>query len=137
MEDDMTDHTGNGASATRSPAVLRIDVVALGLSLSSFFVISYVLCIASGLIAPGWGLHQPWLQFFPGFEWLTLRGFLIGLVESVVYGWYVALVLGPLFNLFAARRGWGAGHGQWHTGGKRQSAPVALVRSCSATGRLS
>lgn len=101
----MTDRTGVGTPAIRSPNVPHIDVTALGLSLSSFFVVSYVLCIASGLIVPGWGLHQPWLQFFPGFEWLTLRGFLIGLVESAVYGWYVALVLGPLFNLFAARRG--------------------------------
>jgi len=48
-------------------------------------------------------VHKPWLQFFPGFEWLTTKGFLIGLGESFVYGWYVALVFGPLYNLFAAR----------------------------------
>jgi len=59
--------------------------------------------IAAGLIAPAWALHQPWLQFFPGFEWLTLPGFLIGLAEAVAYGWYVALVFGWLFNVCAAR----------------------------------
>jgi len=84
-------------------SVPRIPVVALGFSLSAFFVVSYVLCIAAGLIAPAWALHQPWLQFFPGFEWLTLPGFLIGLAEAVAYGWYVALVFGWLFNVCAAR----------------------------------
>ena len=85
----------------RSP---QIPITALGLSLSAFFAITYLLCIASGLIVPDWGLHQPWLQFFPGFEWLTIRGFLIGLVEAVVYGWYVAVVFGALFNFFASWR---------------------------------
>jgi hypothetical protein len=98
MEHDMTDQTSG--AVMRRP---QIDIVTLGLSLSSFLVISFVLCIAFGLIAPGWALHRPWLQFFPGFEWLTVRGVLIGLVLSVIYGWYVALVFGSLFNYFAAR----------------------------------
>lgn len=76
----------------------------LGLALSVFFVISYVLCIASGLVLPDWELHKPWLQFFPGFEWLTLQGVLIGLVESIIYAWYVAVLFGWLFNAFIARR---------------------------------
>lgn len=96
----MTDRTAD--EPTRAPPP-QLDVLVLGLSLSSFFVITYGLCIALGLIAPSWALHEPWLQFFPGFEWLTLRGFLIGLVESIVYGWYVALVFGALFNWFARR----------------------------------
>lgn len=82
-----------------------IPIVPFGLSLSAFFAISYVLCILSGLVVPTWALHQPWLQFFPGFEWLTLQGFLIGLVEAIAYGWYVAVVFGALFNFFASVRG--------------------------------
>jgi hypothetical protein len=31
-------------------------------------------------------------------------GFAIGLVESFLYGWYVALVFGGLYNALAARR---------------------------------
>lgn len=86
---------------TASSRAWQIPIIAFGWSLSIFFVISYVLCILSGLITPDWSLHQPWLQFFPGFEWLTLRGFLIGLVEAFIYGWYAALLFGWLFNLFA------------------------------------
>lgn len=81
-----------------------VPIKELGWALTAFFVLSYLFCIASGVIIPDWELHQPWLQFFPGFEWLTVRGFLIGLAESVIYAWYVALLFGWLFNTFVARR---------------------------------
>lgn len=81
-----------------------INVVGLGWALSSFAVITYVLCIALGIVIPDWEMHRPWLQFFPGFEWLTAKGFLIGLVEAFLYGWYTALVFGPLYNFFSATR---------------------------------
>jgi hypothetical protein len=71
--------------------------------LSGFFAISFIACILLGLVIPDVGLHRPWLQFFPGFEWLTAKGVVIGLVWTQVYGWYTALVMGSLFNLFAAR----------------------------------
>jgi hypothetical protein len=80
-----------------------ISIFGVGWTVSLFFVVTYVLCIASGAIWPDWEMHRPWLQFFPGFEWLTLKGFLIGLVESFLYGWYVAVVFVPLYNVFVAR----------------------------------
>ena len=91
--------------AARAPAVSRIPVVALGWSLSLFLAISFVLCVLLGLVVPDFGLHRPWLQFLPGFTWLTLPSFLLGLIESFAYGWYVALIFGPLYNLFAAGAG--------------------------------
>jgi hypothetical protein len=42
--------------------------------------------------------------FLPGFELLNWRSFFIGLAESFGYGWYVALIFGPLYNFFALRR---------------------------------
>jgi hypothetical protein len=77
--------------------------VALGLSLSLFMALSCTLCVLLGLVIPDWGLHQPWLQFFPGFTWLTWPNFALGLIESLAYGWYVALIFGPLYNVFAVR----------------------------------
>ena len=93
------------------PAALpgpRVPIAVLGASLSAFLATSYVLCVALGLVAPGWGLHQPWLQFLPGFTWLTWPSFVLGLVESAFYGWYAALLFGWLFNRFAAA--WGRTH---------------------------
>ena len=58
-----------------------------------------------GFIFPHGGMHKPWLQFLPGFEWLTLKGFAIGLVWTQLYGWYIAALFGSLFNFFATRNG--------------------------------
>ena len=91
------------ASSTAGPTSARLPIRALGMSLGLLLVISFMLCVLLGLVFPKWGLHQPWLQFFPGFTWLTWPSFTLGLVESFAYGWYVALVFGPLFNFFAAR----------------------------------
>ena len=83
--------------------VRRLRLMPVGMSVGLLFAISYVLCIALGLIWWDGGLHQPWLQFLPGFTWLSPGTFLLGLVESLTYGWYVALVFVPLFNFFNAR----------------------------------
>jgi 2TM family of unknown function (DUF5676) len=91
--------------AARAPNASRVPIVALGWSLSLFLALSFVLCVLLGLVVPDFGLHQPWLQFFPGFTWLTWPSILLGLVESFAYGWYVALIFGLLFNFFGAR-GW-------------------------------
>lgn len=93
----------SGAPATDSQAA-RIPVIALGLSLGCFFAITFVLCVGFDLLFPGQAMYQSWLRLLPGFTWLTWPSFLLGLVESFAYGWYVALIFGPLFNLFAGRR---------------------------------
>jgi hypothetical protein len=85
------------------PSLRRLRIVPVGMSVGLLFVISYVLCVALGLVWWEGGLHEPWLQFLPGFSWLSPGTFLLGLVESFVYGWYVALVFVPLFNFFSAR----------------------------------
>ncbi|HVC63610.1 MAG TPA: DUF5676 family membrane protein [Acetobacteraceae bacterium] len=81
----------------------RLPVVPLGLSLGGFLVITYILCIGFDLIFPGQAMYQTWLRLLPGFTWLSWGSFLLGLVESFAYGWYVALVFAPLFNFFAAK----------------------------------
>ena len=53
-------HQDATASSTR-----RLALIPMGLSLSLLLVISYVLCIALGLIWWDAGLHRPWLQFLP------------------------------------------------------------------------
>lgn len=93
-------------SAISHPTGTRylIPLVPLGYSLSLFLAITYVLCILLGLVWPSPALHQPWLQFLPGFTWLTWPSFFLGLVEVIAYGWYVALIFAPLFNFFAGQQ---------------------------------
>jgi hypothetical protein len=90
-------------SGTLQGSVRRLRLVPVGMSLGLLLAISYVLCVLLGLIWWDAGLHRPWLQFLPGFTWLSPGTFLLGLVESFAYGWYVALVFVPLFNFFSTR----------------------------------
>jgi hypothetical protein len=85
--------------------VPRLPVLALGLSLSIFLAITFALCVGFDLLFPGHDMYQTWLRLLPGFVWLTWPSFLLGLAESFGYGWFIALVFGPLFNFFAARFG--------------------------------
>ena len=81
-----------------------MPIVTLGLSLSLFFVISYVICIAGYLLLPGFPLQHSALSIFlPGFELLSWGSFCLGMAESFIWGWYIALVFGALYNFITRR----------------------------------
>ncbi len=86
-----------------SSGALRIPVIPFGMSLGVFLSLTYVLCVGFDLLFPGQAMFQTWLKFLPGFTWLTWPSFFLGLAESFAYGWYVALIFVPLFNVFASR----------------------------------
>ncbi|MDH3205521.1 MAG: DUF5676 family membrane protein [Gemmatimonadota bacterium] len=73
-------------------------------ALASFATVTYLICILYGLIVPE-SLHMTGFleQMLPGFEWLTPRGFVIGLVEAFLYGGYTGLVFTPMYNAFHKR----------------------------------
>jgi hypothetical protein len=75
----------------------------LGLSLGTFLVVGYLACLALAIVVPDRGLHQAWLQFYPGFAWTPL-GICIGLVEAFVYGFVAGLVFAPIANYFGIAR---------------------------------
>lgn len=77
------------------------QILPLGLTLSSFLLVTFLICIVFGLIAPErFHMHEAWAPLLPGFEWLTPQGVLFGAVGSFVYGWYIALLFVPLYRLF-------------------------------------
>ena len=75
----------------------------LGLTLGTFLVLWYLACLVAAIFIPDRGLHQAWLQFYPGFAWTPL-GILIGAVEAFVYGLVTGLVFAPIANFFAIVR---------------------------------
>ncbi|MEW6657268.1 MAG: DUF5676 family membrane protein [Thermodesulfobacteriota bacterium] len=84
--------------------LLNIRVVTW--SLATFTLVSYLVCIIYGLIAPeSLHMHQFLEITLPGFKWLTIWGFIIGAVESFLYGVYAGLVFTPIYNFF--HRKWG------------------------------
>ena len=83
-----------------------LNTKALTWSVGLFGAGTFVLCILYGLLVPE-SLHMDSALaiVLPGFRWLTVAGFLIGLLESFLYGAYAGLVVGWLYNGFARR--WG------------------------------
>jgi uncharacterized membrane protein (DUF485 family) len=81
-------------------------------SLASFWAISFVLCVGYGLLAPA-AFHPSWLleAILPGFKWLSVGSFVIGLVESALYGIFAGALYSGLYNYFARRANRNAKHG--------------------------
>ncbi len=94
---------GSRAPTHGSQVTQTVPIIVLGLTLSAFFVI-YGICIFGYLVFPGLLVqHGALAIFLPGFELLSWRSFLLGLVESLLWGWYIAVLFGALCN-FCVRR---------------------------------
>lgn len=81
-----------------------ISLLAAGLATSLFLAIAFVLCVVFDLLVPSQAMHHVWLGLLPGFHWLTWGTFLLGLAESYGYGWFIALIWVPLYNVFLLGR---------------------------------
>ncbi|NOY66024.1 MAG: hypothetical protein GXP13_01265 [Gammaproteobacteria bacterium] len=81
----------------------RLSLTAIGHATSLLFSISFVLCVGFDFIFPEQAMYQSWQNFLPGFEWISWKSFLLGIIESYAYGWYVALIWTPLYNFFISR----------------------------------
>ena len=73
-------------------------------SLGTFGTVMYVSCVVYGLLAPE-GFHPTRLleTVLPGFRWLTVGSFFLGLAETFLYRAYVGLVFTPIYNYFSRR----------------------------------
>ena len=89
--------------------MLSIKIVSW--SLGIFTAISFVVCVAYGLIVPPSVHMAAFLEsILPAFKWLTLWGFTLGLIESFLYGVYAGLVFVPIYNALFRRWGVAAAH---------------------------
>lgn len=78
-----------------------LRIIPLGLTLSTFLLITFVICVGFGLLAPQqFHMHEAWVPLLPGFEWLTPTGFLFGAIGAFAYGWFIAIVFVPLHGFF-------------------------------------
>lgn len=75
-------------------------------SWGTFAAVSFVLCVIYGLVTPEiLHMHEFLEMVLPGFTWLSPVSFLIGLVESFLWGAYLGIVFVPIHNFFYKR--WG------------------------------
>ena len=80
-----------------------LSLTGFGHATSLFLAISFTACVVFDLAFPGHAMYQAWRALLPGFSWISWSSFLLGLVESYGYGWFVALIWVPLYNVFASR----------------------------------
>lgn len=85
-----------------------LDLKIVSWSLGLFGAVSFVLCVAWGLVVPREWHPTQLLEFgLPGFRWISPQSFLLGLVESVVIGLYAGALFSLIYN-FMSRRATGA-----------------------------
>lgn len=70
-------------------------------SLMVFTTFSFIVCVIFGLIVPSeLRMHQFLQNVLPGFKWLSIGSFFLGLIESGIWGVYVGLVFTSIYNFF-------------------------------------
>jgi len=84
----------------------QLNIRVVTWSMATFTAFSFVICVLYGLIVPeSFHLVQFLEITLPGFKWLTVGSFFIGLIESFLYGVYMGLVFTPIYNFY--HRKWG------------------------------
>ncbi len=78
-------------------------VLAVGQACGLFLLISYLFCVATGLVYPEMAMYEAWEPMLPGFDWISWPSFFLGAVQSYLWGWYIAIIWVPLYNWTAKR----------------------------------
>lgn len=83
-----------------SPLNWKVMTLSLGL----FTAVTFVVCVIYGLVMPE-PLHMTtFLEMtLPGFRWLSIGSFILGLVETFLYGAYAGLVFTGIHNVVQRR----------------------------------
>lgn len=80
-------------------------------ALLAVLVVSYVLCVAVGLVFD-WTIYQARLPLLPGFTWpLTVTGSLVRLLRVVMYNVYEAALIVLPYNAVLRQRAGAAPNG--------------------------
>ncbi len=84
---------------------MLLNVRVVSWSSGIFMAITFILCILYGLIVPQrlHGMSDFLEAVLPAFRWLTFGGFLLGIVESFLYGAYIGIVFVPIYNFLSKR----------------------------------
>lgn len=82
--------------------MLNVKIVTTSLAL--FLAFSFTLCIIYGLMIPqNFHMHTFLEAVLPGFKWLSVGSFILGLFESAAWGAYIGLVYSLFYNFFSRR----------------------------------
>ena len=71
----------------------HLRYLAVALAVGGFLAVSFAVCVAWDAVFPQWAMRSVWARLFPGFSWLSVGSFLLGLVETFLYGFWLALIV--------------------------------------------
>jgi hypothetical protein len=71
----------------------RLRYLPVAVALAGFLAVSFAVCVGWDAVFPQWAMRSAWAPLLPGFEWLSAATFFLGLVETAVYGFWLALVV--------------------------------------------
>lgn len=71
----------------------QLKYLPVALAAGTFLSISFVACVAWDAVFPEWAMRSAWAPFLPGYEWLSIGRFFLGLAESFAYGFWFASVI--------------------------------------------
>lgn len=80
-----------------------VSIKAVGQASGIFLAVTFTLCVLFDLVFPHYAMYPLWEGLLPGFRWLSWPSWLLGVVETYVYGWYFALLWVPLYNYFGRK----------------------------------
>ena len=67
-----------------------LDTRLVTLTTSLFVTVSYLLCVGFGLLMPdSFHMHHLFELLLPFFHWISVMSFLLGLIESALWGVYL------------------------------------------------
>lgn len=88
--------------AAPSNAYHPLNINGLGWAFSAALVVLFVLCLLTALFVPLRAAHG-WVALFSAAPVDSGRIWIEGIVYSAIAGWIAALVVGLVYNRFAAR----------------------------------
>ena len=81
-----------------------LNVRAWTLSSACWMAVTFTICVLGGVLVPSLPIPHRTLELvLPGFRWISASAFLLGLVETALYGMYAGWLFATLHNVIARR----------------------------------
>ena len=81
-----------------------LNIKAWTLSAGGWMAVTFTVCVLGGVLAPGLPIpHRTLELLLPGFRWISLGSFALGLVETFAFGVYAGWLFSTLHNVVVRR----------------------------------
>ena len=82
----------------------KLGVKQTSLALGATAAAVYIECLIYGVVfMPNNSLHHQIFELFPGFVWLNIPSFIIGLIVSTIYGLGIGAFFAWVYNLLGGK----------------------------------